>query len=148
MEHLKTTLIHLQCELVAERNLINPDALSWLQYDILFTLSQHSALRPAQLSLILGVSKVKLAKSLKALKQLNYISQTRDSQDARALPTLLTEKGRRLLNNIHNTHHNLATLAAQIMTPQEQQQFSQLANRLINKLKQQRIDHETRHQNH
>ena len=35
MSDLETALIQLQCELVAERNLVNPNGLSWLQYDIL-----------------------------------------------------------------------------------------------------------------
>ena len=34
-QDLYNTLMNLQCELVAERNLVNPEQISWLQYDIL-----------------------------------------------------------------------------------------------------------------
>lgn len=33
--YLKKAIIELQCEMVAERNLVNPKEITWLQYDIL-----------------------------------------------------------------------------------------------------------------
>lgn len=38
MNALTDALMQLQCELVAERNLVNPNEISWLQYDILMAL--------------------------------------------------------------------------------------------------------------
>lgn len=35
---LKRAIMELQCEMVAERNSVNPKNISWLQYDILSQL--------------------------------------------------------------------------------------------------------------
>ncbi|SUX08779.1 Uncharacterised protein [Campylobacter sputorum subsp. bubulus] len=37
---LKTSLVDLQCEMVAEKNLVNPKQITWLQYDILYQLKK------------------------------------------------------------------------------------------------------------
>ena len=60
-QDLYNTLMNLQCELVAERNLVNPEQISWLQYDILSIL-QPQASRPTVMSRQLGITQVKLSR--------------------------------------------------------------------------------------
>lgn len=67
---LKKAIIELQCEMVAERNLVNPKEITWIQYDILHYLSKQSEVLPSDLSLILGVYRSKLSKFLKGLKSI------------------------------------------------------------------------------
>lgn len=59
-ESIKIAVMHLQCELVAERNLVNPEELSWLQYDILSRLSQVDYMLPSELCILLGISRANL----------------------------------------------------------------------------------------
>jgi MarR family transcriptional repressor of emrRAB len=143
LKKIDEIMINLQCELVAERNLTNPNDISWLQYDILSLLARQTNLLPSELCLRLGVSRVKLAKSLKKLKQLSYIDQQRSARDGRELQTQLTESGRHLLSNIYQSHRHITELAQRVMTEDEQKIFSVLADRLIEALKQRRLDYET-----
>lgn len=59
---LKTSLTELQCEMAAERTLVNPKDISWMQYDMLFQLAKASELLPSKLSILLGISRTKLSK--------------------------------------------------------------------------------------
>lgn len=65
---LRSILMHLQCELVAERSLVNPLDISWLQYDVLLQLDREHEMLPSELSLVMGISRTKLSKALKSLK--------------------------------------------------------------------------------
>lgn len=48
---LRSILMHLQCELVAERSLVNPLDISWLQYDVLLQLDrEHEMLHLSSVS--------------------------------------------------------------------------------------------------
>ncbi|MCQ8209727.1 MarR family transcriptional regulator, partial [Cutibacterium acnes subsp. acnes] len=51
---LRSILMHLQCELVAERSLVNPLDISWLQYDVLLQLDREHEMLPSELSLVMG----------------------------------------------------------------------------------------------
>ncbi|MFC6651936.1 hypothetical protein [Paenibacillus rhizoplanae] len=75
MNSIDDVLRDLQCELVAERNRVNPKEISWLQYDILHLLSQQKWQLPSEMSTTLGISRTKLSKALKVLKLMGYISQ-------------------------------------------------------------------------
>lgn len=61
---LRSILMHLQCELVAERSLVNPLDISWLQYDVLLQLDREHEMLPSELSLVMGISRTKLSKAL------------------------------------------------------------------------------------
>ena len=54
---LRSILMHLQCELVAERSLVNPLDISWLQYDVLLQLDREHEMLPSELSLVMGISR-------------------------------------------------------------------------------------------
>lgn len=69
MSNLKAALIQLQCEFVAERNRVNPNGLSWLQYDILHLLQQKGPASPSQLSEKLQIRPSKFSKAVKELKE-------------------------------------------------------------------------------
>jgi MarR family transcriptional repressor of emrRAB len=139
MESVKNALIELQCEMVAERTYINPNDISWFQYDILHFINIHKNISPSKLSLELGTSKSKLSKALKQLKKAGYILQTPSSNDGRELITSLTASGNEFLLNIYNNHEFLQKIAEDIFSKEEQKEFSKLAKRFSQALRNERI---------
>ncbi|MBS7576525.1 MULTISPECIES: MarR family transcriptional regulator [unclassified Enterococcus] len=137
--NLKTSLIDLQCEMVAERTLVNPKNISWLQYDILYQLEKEGAILPSNLSIILGTSRTKLSKALKALKSLGYIQQLPNKLDGRELYTSITEDGKILLTNIFTNHIVLYQTALKSFDEREQEEFARLASKLSNRLREERV---------
>lgn len=135
MEGLASRLVDLQCELVAERKLVNPQEISWLQYDILLQLAKVDDLLPSQLSVVLGLSRVELSKALKGLKSSGYVIQSPSSLDGRELCTSITDSGRGLLAAISAKHTALHQTALQVFTKQEQEEFARLAEKLSLALK-------------
>ena len=136
---LRSILMHLQCELVAERSLVNPLDISWLQYDVLLQLDREHEMLPSALSLVMGISRTKLSKALKSLKVMGYVRQTPSKSDGRELRTSITESGRRLLEDISLQHTSLYETAIRSMTKDELEVFARLSEKLSSSLKQQRI---------
>ncbi|GGC76719.1 MarR family winged helix-turn-helix transcriptional regulator [Enterococcus wangshanyuanii] len=139
MNTLEDTLMNLQCELVAERNRTNPQGISWLQYDVLHLLDLEKELAPSKISILLGISRTKLSKALKELKTMYYIQQKPNEKDGRELRTVLTETGHQLLKDLDQGHQQLHQVANQVFTNEEQEQFSQLAEKFSNALKSERL---------
>lgn len=137
---LKIALTELQCEMVAERNLVNPKDITWLQYDILYQVEKEGEILPSDLSLILGVSRTKLSKALKSLKEMEYIEQFPNKLDGRELYTCLTPSGKKLLESISQRHDSLYKIALGIFTEEEQKEFIHLSNILSNELRKARIE--------
>lgn len=143
MENIKNTLINLQCELVAERNKVNLQDISWIQYDILHLLSEEGKLLPSQISTILGISRTKLSKSLRDLKHLGYLEQKPNVQDGRELITMLTADGKALVTNIEAGHEKLYEIAGSVFSEEELALFSELSMKFSKALKDERLkDHE------
>lgn len=140
-KELYQALMNLQCELVAERNLVNPGQISWLQYDILSILQEHSR-KPTSLSRQLGITQVKLSKNFKKLRQLGYINQTPDENDHREVITEITETGLKFMSEISRKHHQLYSKAQAVWSNEEQEQFILTANKLISVLRKERIENE------
>lgn len=140
MEKLKTALIDLQCEMVAQRNIVNPDNISWLQYDILYQLNKQKEILPSALSTTIGTSRTKLSKALKELKILDYICQYPNKLDGRELYTSITKKGKDLLDNISKKHNYLYETTLQSLSKEEQIKFEELANKVSNALKEKRVN--------
>ena len=136
---LRSILMHLQCELVAERSLVNPLDISWLQYDVLLQLDREHEMLPSELSLVMGISRTKLSKALKSLKVMGYVRQTPSKSGGRELRTSITESGRRLLEDISLQHTSLYETAIRSMTKDELEVFARLSEKLSSSLKQQRI---------
>lgn len=136
---LRSILMHLQCELVAERSLVNPLDISWLQYDVLLQLDREHEMLPSELSLVMGISRTKLSKALKSLKVMGYVRQTPSKSDGRELRTSITESGRRLLEDISLQHTSLYETTIRSMTKDELEVFARLSEKLSSSLKQQRI---------
>ena len=136
---LRSILMHLQCELVAERSLVNPLDISWLQYDVLLQLDREHEMLPSELSLVMGISRTKLSKALKSLKVMGYVRQTPSKSDGRELRTSITESGRRLLEDISLQHTSLYETAIRSMTKDELEVFARLSEKLSSSLKQQRL---------
>lgn len=142
MGKVKACITKLQCELVAERSLVNPEGITWLQYDVLLLLSQKDFILPSELCTLLGVSRVKLAKSLKKLKELRYIVQSRSKHDGRELETRICAKGIKLLGAISEGHDYLKRIIDETMSKEEQKIFVELADRFSDALRQRRIQDE------
>ena len=138
---LYQALMNLQCELVAERNLVNPGKISWLQYDILNALQEHSS-KPTVLSRQLGITQAKLSKNFTKLRDLGYINQTPDIHDHREIMTEITDNGIKFMNGIAEKHNQLYSQAKAIWTKEEQEQFILSANKLIAILKKERLKNE------
>ena len=136
---MKNALIELQCEMVAERTYVNPNNLSWLQYDILHFINLHKNILPSKLSIELGVARSKLSKALKQLKLLGYVQQVPSDHDGRELITSLTQGGAEFLLNIYNNHESIYKLAKEIFSEEEQKEFTRLAKILSSKLRNERI---------
>ncbi|MDD7363396.1 MAG: winged helix DNA-binding protein [Firmicutes bacterium] len=136
---LKASLIELQCEMVAERNLVNPREITWLQYDILCRLKKGGEILPSDLSLVLGVSRTKLSKALRGLKSMGYIEQIPNKLDGRELYTSLTEGGDALLEDISKRHSALYRIAAEHFTEEEQEEFIRLSGILSDELRKARM---------
>ncbi|HCJ4447721.1 TPA: winged helix DNA-binding protein [Listeria innocua] len=92
--------------MVAERNKNNPKNISWLQYDILHYLSIETGKLPSEISIALGISRIKLSKALKELKSIGYITQRPNEKDGRELFTSLTSAGKQLLENLNLGHQS------------------------------------------
>lgn len=140
MHTLKQSLIHLQCELVAERNGVNPKELSWLQYDILTVLNTKGIKYPSELSEYLKISRSKTSKALKTLKEINYVKQETSSLDGRGLITGITSNGKDFLKEVENGHHHLFTLVEETLSKEEQEQFVLLTNKVIDCLSKNRSE--------
>lgn len=136
----KKVLMDLQCEMVFERNLVNPKEISWLQYDILCQLEREKRILPSRLSLILGVSRTKLSKALKELKTMGYIDQVPNKLDGRELFTSISQDGKEILKNISLRHDKLFNLGEEIFSEEEQEIFAKLSVRLSKELRKARLD--------
>ncbi|QTH58596.1 MarR family transcriptional regulator [Corynebacterium hindlerae] len=137
---LKSSLVNLQCELVAERALVNPEGITWLQYDILFQLEKEREIVPSLLSAVLGISRAKLSKALKELKALGYVVQSPNPSDGRELLTSVTAKGKRILRNISEKHETLHQTALEVLGEEEQHVFARLAKQLSAALREKRLE--------
>jgi MarR family transcriptional repressor of emrRAB len=141
LTQLENVLKNLQCELVAERARVNPQTISWLQYDILNILNSESELLPSKISILLGINRTKLSKALKELKRMNYIKQKPSEKDGRELLTSLTKDGRHLLAQIDNGHTHLLQVANSVFEAEEKEQFKYLAEKYLNALKLERLEY-------
>ena len=135
---LYDALMYLQCEFVAERNRVNPGNITWQQFDIL-TVLRTGAFMPSQIGQRLGMSRSKVSKNLSTLRDLGYIRQVPDAHDRRELETNLTQDGRDMLDIIDQQHKTLEEDARQVWSEDEQEEFVALANRLITKLRKERV---------
>lgn len=128
----------LQCEFVAERNRVNPQGITWLQYDIMVALRDGACL-PSMLSKRLGIARSKLSKNLGALKSLGYVEQMPGAGDRRELQTTLSRAGKTCMHDIDQQHQELADAARSVWSSSEQSQFEELSQRLVDVLRRNRI---------
>ncbi|MFT8639045.1 MarR family winged helix-turn-helix transcriptional regulator [Bifidobacterium sp.] len=128
----------LQCEFVAERNRVNPQGITWLQYDILFALRDGACL-PSMLSKRLGIARSKLSKNLGTLKSLGYVEQMPGVGDRRELQTTLSHAGMTFMHDVDRQHQELADAARSVWSGSEQSQFEELSQRLVDALRKNRV---------
>ncbi|KRL37907.1 MarR family winged helix-turn-helix transcriptional regulator [Liquorilactobacillus uvarum] len=137
-ERIKKALTNLQCEFVAERNVVNPLEIKWIQYDILAALAKKKML-PSELSKYLGISRSKLSKNLFELRKNSYIEQIPSRTDHRELVTCISDKGRKFLINIDAGHRKLTTIAINVLSQEEQAEFIKIAEKLADALGKERL---------
>ncbi|MBG9791370.1 MarR family transcriptional regulator [Paenibacillus dendritiformis] len=131
---LENALSHLQCVLVARRARINPEQLTWAQYDILELLRIIGPLMPSEISERLGMSRSAISKALRVLKDKQFIEQTAGKQDRREQTTSLTDEGRTFLSIAANSRREAAEIAASVLTPGEQGIFAELCRKVAEAL--------------
>ncbi|KOV99079.1 MarR family transcriptional regulator [Streptomyces sp. NRRL B-1140] len=127
---LQAALTHLQCLLVARRSRVNPEGVNWHQYDVLELLRARGSMRPSELSDVLEVSRQTTSKALRVLKDLNLVTQVAADEDRRELSTSLTPEGHLFLARIARGHHDVAQVAASVLTKGESALFAELCEKV------------------
>lgn len=117
---------NLQCVLVARRMLVNPDGISWPQYDTLDMLRQHQPMTPSAIGDKLGFARSKMSKILRSLKDQQFVEQAPGNSDKREMLTQLTEKGAKFLKTAEANRHLMAEQVASSMSPGEIAIFTEL----------------------
>ncbi|MFT8703860.1 MarR family winged helix-turn-helix transcriptional regulator [Bifidobacterium aquikefiricola] len=117
---------------------MNPQRVTWLQYDILFALRDDPFL-PSVLSRRLGIARSKLSKNLGVLKALGYVEQMPGSDDRRELQTTLSKLGQTFMHEVDQQHQELVDVARSVWSESEQSQFEVLSQKLIDALRKDRV---------
>ncbi|MDR0218146.1 MAG: MarR family transcriptional regulator [Enterobacteriaceae bacterium] len=119
----------LQCVLVARRTMINPEGLSWVEYDTLHLLRQHQAMNPSVIGEKLGFTRSKISKILKLLKDKELIQQEAGKYDKREQVTRLSPKGLTFLQRADSSRRDMADIVASKMSPGEIALFTEFCQR-------------------
>ncbi|MEH2920901.1 MarR family winged helix-turn-helix transcriptional regulator [Samsonia erythrinae] len=134
IDTLETALSRLQCVMVARRAYYTPEKVSWSQYDILEVLRLNGPSTPSGLSKSLGITRASMSKSLRVLKDLGFVTQDQDAIDRREQRTAISASGRDFLSRAATCHHDMATLAMEVLTPGEQAIYTELCNKVSHAL--------------
>ncbi|WP_225999905.1 MarR family winged helix-turn-helix transcriptional regulator [Paenibacillus sp. BJ-4] len=129
-DELGNALSFLQCVLVARRSKINPEHITWAQYDVLELLRIRGPLVPSVISDALGSSRSSTSKILRMLKDKQLIQQTEGQQDRREQTTAITNKGQEFLAGASQSRNEAAEIAASILTKGEQAIFAELCHKV------------------
>ncbi|MCA7014960.1 MarR family transcriptional regulator [Dickeya dadantii] len=131
---LELALSKLQCVLVARRTIMNPDGITWPQYDTLDLLRQQKNLTPSILGEKLGFARPKMSKILRSLKDAGLIEQVSGVSDKREMITRLSTKGERFLSYAEASRHNMATQVESCLSKGEAAIFAELSNKIADML--------------
>ncbi|UUZ79036.1 MarR family transcriptional regulator [Paenibacillus sp. P26] len=131
---LEDALSHLQCVLVARRTRINPEQITWAQYDVLESLRIHGPMMPSAISDALGMSRSAASKILRGLKDKQLIGQTAREEDRREQTTTITELGREFLARAATSRREAAEIAASVLSPGERAIFAELCQKVADAL--------------
>ena len=135
---LEKALSELQCELVAYRNQVNLNQITWKQYDILELLQSKGTLLAAQIGEILDIPKSTISRNLQKLKNYGYVEQEQGIKDRRELSTSITVEGIRFLESLASQRKNLAQVVSGVLIAGEQATFSELSLKVAEALGQSR----------
>ena len=135
---LEKALSELQCELVAYRNQVNLNQITWKQYDILELLQSKGTLLAAQIGEILDIPKSTISRNLQKLKNYGYVEQEQGIKDRRELSTSITVEGIRFLESLASQRKNLAQVVSGVLIAEEQATFSELSLKVAEALGQSR----------
>lgn len=129
-EGVEDALAYLTCVLVARRTRATPERVTWQQYDVLEMLRLQGPMTPSVLSESLGVSRQTMSKALRILKDQNLVEQSSLSADKREQTTSLTIAGLEFLMRAAQGRRENAKVVQSILTPEEQETFTGLCNKV------------------
>ncbi|PHM67591.1 putative regulator PapX protein [Xenorhabdus stockiae] len=122
-------LSRLQCVLVARRTMVNPEGVSWAQYDVLHLLRQYQSMNPGVIGEKLGFTRSKTSKILRSLKDKELVKQESSEHDKRELLTKLSPKGLVFLQRTEASKCNMADIVTSHMSQGEIAIFTELCHR-------------------
>ncbi|WP_340608440.1 MarR family winged helix-turn-helix transcriptional regulator [Xenorhabdus bharatensis] len=125
----ENALSRLQCVLVARRTKVNPEGVSWAQYDVLHLLRQYQSMNPGIIAEKLGFTRSKTSKILRSLKDKDLVKQESGENDKRELLTKLSPKGLVFLQRTEASRHNMADIVTSHMSQGEIALFTELCHR-------------------
>jgi DNA-binding MarR family transcriptional regulator len=129
------SLSDLQCILIARRELASSEGikLTWLDFDVMDCLIKE-AQTPSQLSEYLHTSRSSMSKRLKYLRDNGLVTFEISTKDGRSRIISLTGEGRGIMDAVYAGRRDMARQASQGLTPDEQQQFAYLAQKIATAL--------------
>lgn len=130
------TLAALQCVLIARRVQASDEKvrLNWNHFTILELLYLKKVLEPSAISKQLAFSRPNTSKYLKYLEVKKLIKRQPHEHDARSHRVALTSSGYDIIDAIISAQHENARLVCSALSPEEQQQFTRITQKIITAL--------------
>ncbi|QFU90217.1 MarR family winged helix-turn-helix transcriptional regulator [Amycolatopsis sp. YIM 10] len=130
LDTVDNALALLTCVLVARRARVNPEGVTWQQYDVLELLRLRGPMKPSELGESLGVSRQTTSKALRVLKDQNLVAQAALGTDRREQTTSLTEAGHAFLDRAARSRRENAKIVEAALDPDEQAAFAALCDKV------------------
>ncbi|QHG85478.1 MarR family transcriptional regulator (plasmid) [Rhodococcus rhodochrous] len=113
-----------------ESRVHRPHGWSWSGFRVLFTLWTAGPLESRQITRMTGMSRAGVSALIKTLDRDGMLTRTRSETDRRTVEIALTEKGRTLVDEVLDEHHEREKHWAGALTDSEQRQLSKLLDKL------------------
>lgn len=141
MRAFEHALTHLQYVLIARRVQASnePMRLTWRHFEIMALIKEKGALQPSAISKTLGLSPPSTSKYLKSLQSKTLVTTRKASQDKRSHVVMLTAQADQILESIYEGQRQNARDALRELTPEERQQFTNIAPKIIRALDNQKL---------
>lgn len=133
LNDFEETLTALQCVLIARRAQASDEKvrLNWNHFTILELLYPKKVLEPSAISEQLNFSRPNTSKYLKYLEVGKLIKRSPHEHDARSHRVALTSSGYGIIDAIISAQHKNARLVCGTLSPEEQQQFTRITQKII-----------------
>lgn len=133
LNDFEETLTALQCVLIARRVQASDEKvrLNWNHFTILELLYPKKVLEPSAISEQLDFSRPNTSKYLKYLEVSKLIKRSPHEHDARSHRVTLTSSGYDIIDAIISAQHENARRVCSTLSPEEQQQFTHVTQKII-----------------